>query len=117
MKILICTAALLSTFTMTSTEARDIEMERLERRAYESALWGQALVAGNEMIEGARRSGQKLNQVSYTSRAPNWKFQLPTPNNSSAPVHQIGGSSRLQRQGWFVKDTGEDLTYPNRYER
>ena len=54
---------MLSFFTMTSTDARDIEMERLERRAYESALWGQALVAGNEMIEGARRSGQKLNQV------------------------------------------------------
>lgn len=64
-------------------------MERLERRAYESALWGQALVAGNEMIEGARRSGQKLNQVSYTSRAPNWKFQLSTPNNSTPYVNLI----------------------------
>lgn len=89
MKILICTLTLFSTFAITSTEARDIELERLERRAYESALWGQALVAGNEMIEGARRSGQKLNQVSYTSRAPNWKFQLSTPNNSTPYVNLI----------------------------
>ena len=70
-------------------EPRDIERERLERRAYESALWGQALVAGNEMIEGAQRAGQKLNQVAYTSRAPNWKFQLSTPNNSTPYVNLI----------------------------
>ncbi len=81
--------ALLSGLAVTSAGARDIELERLERRAYESALWGQALVAGNEMIEGARRSGQKLNQVAYTSRAPNWRFQLSTPNNSTPYVNLI----------------------------
>jgi len=89
MKTLIYTLALFSTFVATSAEAQDIELQRLERRAYESALWGQALVAGNEMIEGAHRSGQKLNQVAYTSRAPNWKFQLPTPNNSTPYVNLI----------------------------
>ena len=83
------TFALLSVLALVSADARDIELERLERRAYESALWGQALVAGNEMIEGALRSGQKLNQVAYTSRAPNWKFQLSTPNNSTPYVNLI----------------------------
>jgi hypothetical protein len=69
--------------------ARDFDAERLERRAYESALWGQALVAGNEMIEGGMSAGQKLNQVAFFSRPPNWKFQQPTPNNSTCYVQLI----------------------------
>jgi hypothetical protein len=69
--------------------ARDFDAERLERRAYESALWGQALVAGNEMIEGGMAAGQKLNQVAFFSRPPNWKFQQPTPNNSTLYVQLI----------------------------
>ena len=81
--------ALVFGFTVAGAESRDIELERLERRAYESALWGQALVAGNEMIEGAQRAGQHLNQVAFTSRAPNWKFQLSTPNNSTPYVNLI----------------------------
>ncbi|UJS18652.1 MAG: DUF1214 domain-containing protein [Candidatus Jettenia sp.] len=66
--------------------ARDFDAERLERRAYEAALWGQALVAGNEMIGGGIAAGQKLNQVAFFSRPPNWKFQQPTPNNSTCYV-------------------------------
>ena len=69
--------------------ARDFDNERLERRAYESALWGQAIVAGNEMIEGGLAAGQKLNQVAFFSRPPNWKFQQPTPNNSTLYVQLI----------------------------
>lgn len=69
--------------------ARDFDNERLERRAYESALWGQAIVAGNEMIEGGLATGQKLNQVAFFSRPPNWKFQQPTPNNSTLYVQLI----------------------------
>jgi len=68
---------------------RDFDAERLERRAYESALWGQAIVAGNEMIEGGIAAGQKLNQVAFFSRPPNWKFQQPTPNNSTCYVQLI----------------------------
>jgi hypothetical protein len=67
----------------------DFDAERLERRAYESALWGQAIVAGNEMIEGGIAAGQKLNQVAFFSRPPNWKFQQPTPNNSTCYVQLI----------------------------
>jgi hypothetical protein len=69
--------------------ASNFDTERLERRAYESALWGQALVAGNEMIEGGIAAGQKLNQVAFFSRPPNWKFQQPTPNNSTLYVQLI----------------------------
>jgi hypothetical protein len=69
--------------------AGDFGAERLKRRAYESALWGQALVAGNEMVEGGMAAGQKLNQVAFFSRPPNWKFQQPTPNNSTCYVQLI----------------------------
>jgi hypothetical protein len=74
---------------VTLADARDFERERLERRAYETALWGQALVAGNQMIAGGIAAGQKLNQVAYFSRPPNWKFQQPTPNNSTLYVQLI----------------------------
>jgi hypothetical protein len=67
----------------------EFDAERLKRRAHESALWGQALVAGNEMIEGGLAAGQKLNQVAFFSRPPNWKFQQPTPNNSTCYVQLI----------------------------
>jgi hypothetical protein len=67
----------------------DFEQKRFERRAYESAIWGQPLVAGNEMIEGAIKAGQKLNQVAYFSQPPNWKFQQPTPNNSTLYLQLI----------------------------
>jgi hypothetical protein len=81
---------LASTSTLLGfAHARDFNAERLERRAYESALWGQALVAGNEMIEGGLAAGQKLNQVAFFSRPPNWKFQQPTPNNSTCYVQLI----------------------------
>ncbi|MEJ2548422.1 MAG: DUF1214 domain-containing protein [Gemmatimonadota bacterium] len=74
---------------MKDAHARDFDAERLERRGYEAALWGQALVAGNEMIEGGIAAGQKLNQVAFFSRPPNWKFQQPTPNNSTCYVQLI----------------------------
>jgi len=82
------------TIALVSTQigvaiARDFDAERLERRAYEAALWGQALVAGNEMIEGGIAAGQKLNQVAFFSQPPNWKFQQPTPNNSTCYVQLI----------------------------
>jgi hypothetical protein len=48
--------------------ASDFDAERLERRAHESALWGQAIVAGNEMIEGGIAAGQQLNQLAFFSR-------------------------------------------------
>ena len=70
-------------------ETRDFEQMRFERRAYECAIWGQPLVAGNEMIEGAIKAGQKLNQVAYFSKPPNWKFQQPTPNNSTLYLQLI----------------------------
>ncbi len=66
-----------------SATERDFERERFERRAYESALWAQPLVAGNQMIAGAIDAGQELNQVAFFSQPPNWKFQAPTPNNST----------------------------------
>ena len=74
---------------MRDAQARDFDAERLERRAYEAALWGQALVAGNEMIEGGMAAGQELNQVAFFSHPPNWKFQQPTPNNSTCYVQLI----------------------------
>jgi hypothetical protein len=72
-----------------AAENRNIEKERFERRAYESALWAQPLVAGNQMIAGALDAGQQLNQVAYFSQPPNWKFQQPTPNNSTPYVQLI----------------------------
>jgi hypothetical protein len=41
------------------------------------------------MIEGALKAGQKLNQVAYFSSPPNWKFQQPTPNNSTLYLQLI----------------------------
>jgi hypothetical protein len=83
--IALCLAAL----APAVAQDRDIERERLERRAYESALWAQPLVAGNQMIAGGLAAGQQLNQVAYFSRPPNWKFQQPTPNNSTPYVQLI----------------------------
>lgn len=76
-------------FGSVSAQERDFERERFERRAYESALWAQPLVSGNQMIAGAFDAGQKLNQVAYFSQPPNWKFQSPTPNNSTPYVNLI----------------------------
>lgn len=80
---------LLMTSVTSSAEERNFERERLERRAYESALWAQPLVAGNEIIAGAINAGQQLNQVAYFSQPPNWKFQAPTPNNSTPYVQLV----------------------------
>ncbi|PWJ41765.1 DUF1214 domain-containing protein [Sediminitomix flava] len=76
---------------MSSEESSEINIEkkRFERRAFESAIWGQPLVAGNQMIEGAIEARQKLNQVAYFSQPPNWKFQQPTPNNSTLYLQLI----------------------------
>ncbi|WP_170470000.1 MULTISPECIES: DUF1214 domain-containing protein [Ruegeria] len=81
--------AIAMTIGQLSAQERDFERERFERRAYESALWAQPLVSGNQMIVGALDSGQKLNQVAYFSKPPNWKFQSPTPNNSTPYVNLI----------------------------
>ncbi|MFV0449727.1 MAG: DUF1214 domain-containing protein [Vibrio sp.] len=82
--ILLCACIISGT-----AQGRDFEQERLERRAYEIALWGQALVAGNQMIEGGIDAGQALNQIAYFSEPPTWKFQQPTPNNSTPYVQII----------------------------
>ncbi len=41
------------------------------------------------MIVGGLDAGQRLNQVAYFSKPPNWKFQSPTPNNSTPYVQLI----------------------------
>lgn len=69
--------------------AKQYSQERYKRRAHEVAIWGYALVAGDAMVKGGFDAGQKLNQVAYLSKPPNWKFQGPTPNNSTLYVQLI----------------------------
>ena len=69
--------------------AKKYALEKYERRAFEAAIWGYALVSGDAMIQGGLEEGQKLNQVAYLSQPPNWKFQGPTPNNSTLYVQLI----------------------------
>ncbi|WP_394245605.1 DUF1214 domain-containing protein [Vibrio astriarenae] len=83
------TLLLFACVAATSVQARDFDQQRLERRAYEAALWGQAVVAGNQMIQGGIDAGQELNQIAYFSEPPTWKFQQPTPNNSTPYVQII----------------------------
>ncbi len=70
----------------TMAAETNFQEQRIYRRAVESVIWSQPLVATGQTLAAIRSVGGDFNTVNYTSRPPNWKYRVLTPNDTSLYV-------------------------------